>query len=225
MLFINDICIGLLSQCNWHCNYCIAFDNSKSIDEEYIFNQLYTIRNKLKTLWISGGEPGLLSESFWNRLLDSIDFNLLICTNGTFIVKGYFDKFKDRIRCMTIHTVEELTDDIHPKVLDVLRNKEYILSGKVVCNIVVHKHNCHQLRDFLTKYSDITFNMNFTDSTFTDKSGIDNYDYAIDRESAMTIVKQLGPLPNYQRFLNIVMHSLLNNNLDFVNSWSLKNIK
>ncbi|MDX1702370.1 MAG: radical SAM protein [Melioribacteraceae bacterium] len=218
-MFVNDICVGLLSQCNWNCGYCIASNNSSEIDEDSIFSELFPIRHKLKNRWISGGEPGLLSESFWSRVLMSIDFNLMICTNGTFITKGLYDKFRDRISKLMIHCVSELDKDIHPDVLKVVNEER----DKVFINIVVHKYNVDQIRDFLTRYNDISFDLNFADQTFAEQS-ISNYDYIIDRKAALTILKQLGSLPKYTLEINRVTRALLDNDYQHLNSWSIKNV-
>lgn len=220
MLFVNEICIGLLQQCNWKCDYCIVYNNSKKLDEDAIFDELYPIRHKLKYLWISGGEPGILSENFWSRLLDSIDFNIMICTNGTFIVDGLYDKFKHRVASMSIHCVSELTDEIHPKVLDVIRQE----IPNVTINIVIHKRNVSHVRDFLTKYNDILFHINYADTSFF-RSYMPKYHYAIDREAALVLFKQFGSLPKYQSHLNNITRALINNNFEYLNFWSPKNVE
>ena len=217
-MFVNDICVGILRKCNWNCKYCIVSNRNEKIDEDAIFEELYPIRNKLKYLWISGGEPGLLSEQFWSKLVDSIDFNLKICTNGTFIINGLYDKFRVRINQLAIHSVSELTQDIHPKVLELVRKR----IPNITFNIVVHKYNVSYVKDFLTKYNDIIFTINFTDETF-DRSNVPDYEYVIDREAALILVNQLSSLPNYQTYLNYVVRLLMNKNYDNLNPWSPKN--
>ena len=217
-MFVNDICIGILRQCNWRCNYCIASSNELSIDEDAIFEELYPIRNKLETLWISGGEPGLLSKSFWSRLLDSINFNLRICTNGTFVTNGLYEYFEDRINAMMIHCVQELDIDIDPKVLKLVREN----SHKISVNVVIHRLNVKRVREFFEKYYDIVFDINFADETFADLYS-KNYDYCIDREAAKEIVKQLGPLPKYSVHLSRMTKALIDDNYRFLNPWSNKN--
>jgi organic radical activating enzyme len=215
-MFINDICIGVLTKCNWSCKYCIA-SNSNPIDEDVIYDKLYPVRHKLRTLWVSGGEPGLLSEKFWSKLLDSIDFNLRICTNGTFISNGLYDKFKNRIIEVVVHCVRELDDDIDETVLDAIRT-----DSKIRVNIVVHKYNTSLVKEFLLKYSDIKFEINFTDITFAKLTDA-NYMYAIDREAALAIVKQLGSLPAYVGKLNNIMRALVVDDFTYLNRWSDKN--
>ena len=101
-MFVNSVCIAFLTQCNWRCKYCIASNNSIPIDEDAIYSKLYPIRHKLEKLWISGGEPGLLSDDFWSKLLESINFKLKVCTNGTFITRGHYVKYRDRISNLMI---------------------------------------------------------------------------------------------------------------------------
>ena len=220
-MFVNDICIGLLQQCNWNCRYCIASKNVEAIDEVAIFKELFPIRHKLEKLWISGGEPGLLSETFWHKLYSSIDFSLKICTNGTFITNGLYDIFKNRVHSLAIHCVNELDQDIDKRLIQAVKEDK---THKIILNIVVHRHNTHMIKDFLTKYKDLGhIHINFTDQTFADITDKD-YDYVIDRKAAENIVKQLGSFPGYNFLVAFIVKGLINNKYDNLNPWSPKNI-
>lgn len=222
-IFINDICVGLHSKCNWNCVYCVAHWTDATIDEDRILSQLLPIKNKLETLWISGGEPGLLSAHFWDRLFYETKFPLSICTNGTFIVREFVDKFRNNIRRVMLHCVEELDQNITPRRLDFIMNDPI---DKEV-NIVVHKGNVEILGEFLSKYECIDFNLNFADQTFAEINRNHNksYPYALDRESIISIIKQLTKFKKYGKYTSHLTNRLIKNNFKHLNSWSYKNLE
>lgn len=220
-LFVNEICIGLHSKCNWNCKYCVARWDDAEIDEVEIIDKLYPIRNKLKKLWLSGGEPGLLSVPFWDYLFYITPSSLKICTNGTFIIRGYTERYKLMINQIMIHCVEELDQDIHPKVLDFIRTSNI---SKIV-NVVLHKHNVHLLSSFLNKYKDIEIDLNFADQTFTSINAQYNkqYDYALDKESIIEIIKQLSNFKGYNQYTSFLTKKIIQNDFICLNPWSNKN--
>jgi len=220
-IFINNICIGLLSNCNWNCKYCIARDNSKQIDEELILKQIIPIKNKLKTLWLSGGEPGILSTNFWDRLFSLTNYKLSICTNGTFILNGFTDRYKSKIKCIMIHCVKELDHDIHSSTLDFIKNSKI----KKVVNIVIHKQNTHLIRSFLKKYSDIKFDINFTDETFMKYRKDIGYQYVIDKNASIEILHQLSGFGKYYRHSSMIAKCIIKNNFKYLNAWASENKK
>ena len=219
-LYVNDICIGLHSKCNWNCSYCIARDPKAIIDEDDIFNQIVPIKNRLGKLELSGGEPGLLSENFWNKLFNLTDHKLAICTNGTFIHNDYHIKFKNKIRSILVHCVPELDQDIHPKILQLKKEK---VPYKLSFSIVVHNKNIHLLDAFLNKYSNIQFNLFFTDATFKPFHHNELYNYNIQPESGMELFKILANKSKYSQYTNILMKAILSKNFKYLNSWSAKN--
>lgn len=221
-MFVNDLCVGILPQCNWCCDYCIAYNNKNKIDEDKIFKELYPIRNKLKNLWLSGGEPGLLSEKFWEKLLKSIDFNLKICTNGTFISNGLYDSFEKRINNVMIHCVRELNDEINPIVLSTyIKNNQ-----KMDINIVIHKYNVDKINFFLKKYKEIDFTLHFADKSFQNFISTE-YDYCIDKKSAIKLINELKNIKNIKNKIHIdrLTKSIIKNNFNNLNIWSYKNIE
>ena len=221
-LFINDICIGLHSKCNWSCKYCVARWTDAEIDEDRIITQLLQIKDKLETLWISGGEPGLLSVQFWDYLFYEIKTPLSICTNGTFILRGYYDRYKSKIRRIMLHCVEEIDQDIHPKLLDFIRNSNV----EKLVNFVVHKENVHLIKSFLDKYPDIKFDINFADQTFYEinKKYKKDYEFALDRESVLKVITQLSKFRSYGRYTTFLTKMLIRNDFSCLNPWSRKNL-
>jgi len=215
-LYVNEFCIGLHSQCNWSCPYCIAKNNNIPYTEADILEQIEPIKHMLGNVFLSGGEPGILSESFWSKLFEMSTFKLSICTNGTFVLQDYHEKFSEFIREIIIHCVQELTDDIHPKILKLIRS---LAPYKIVPNIVVHDQNADHLDEFLERYPDIEFSIFFTDGSFETFHSTEPYRYAIQRESAVVIMKALKQR-KYEKYLNKITLAIIKNDFKYLNDWS-----
>jgi MoaA/NifB/PqqE/SkfB family radical SAM enzyme len=196
------------------------WDNAK-IDEAKIIEELIPIKNKLRTLWLSGGEPGLLSVEFWDYLFYITPSSLKICTNGTFIIRGYAERFKIMINQIMIHCVEELDQEIHPIVLNFIRTSNI---SKIV-NVVLHRHNVHLLSSFLNKYKDIRIDLNFADQTFANINKQYNkpYDYSLDKKSIISIISQLSKFDNYGQYTSFLTKKIIQNDYVHLNPWSNKN--
>jgi organic radical activating enzyme len=220
-LYVNDICIGLHSKCNWRCKYCVARWNNSVIDEVKIIDEVLLIKDKLKTLWLSGGEPGLLSEQFWDRLFYESEYPLSICTNGTFITRGFAKKYKSKIFRLMIHCVEEIDQEIDPSILTFI--KETKISKTV--NFVIHKTNPYLIKNFLNKYSNLKFEFNFADQSFVDinRNYKKEYDYGLDKESIIEVIKQLSNFKNYGKYSSFLTRKLIQNDFTNLNVWSNKN--
>lgn len=220
-LYVNDLCIGLHSKCNWKCKYCVARWDKSEIDEVKILNELIPFKDKLNKLWLSGGEPGLLSVQFWDYLFYESNYPLSICTNGTFITRGYANRYKSKICRLMIHCVEELDQIINPHVLKFIQ----ISPISKIVNIVIHKNNTHLLHHFLSEYSNIQFELNFADQSFVE---INNqyqkkYDCVMDRDAVIETITQLGKFKNYSRYTNFLTKKLIQNDFKHLNPWSNKN--
>lgn len=217
-LYVNDLCIGLLRTCNWRCKYCTARADVP-IDEEQILRDVYPHRHRTSRVWLSGGEPGLLSENFWEEFIRIVDLPLHICTNGTFIKRDLHKKFDRHIAEYMIHCVPDLDEEIDPKVLEFLRND---LKAKV--NVVVHRYNTHLLAEFLKKYPDLIFEINFTDTTFINDVNSETYDYFHTEESLRETIKQLMLTRNHTRdFVNHLVRCLIRKDFKNLNVWSPEN--
>lgn len=219
-LYVNEFCIGLHSHCNWNCPYCIAKNNELPLDEDEILEEIYKIRHLLKSVYLSGGEPGILSDYFWDKIFEMTDDKLAICTNGTFIHKDFHLKYFNKIREIIVHCVQELNQNIHPKILDFIRN---FPRHTDVANIVVHRQNSHLLYEFLKKYKDIHFSIFFTDSSFVPFHTTEEYNYPIDAESCMEIFKVLVKIGGYSNLTSNLMKALIKNDFRFLNGWSKMN--
>jgi len=219
-LYVNEFCIGLHNVCNWKCPYCIARDPNGAYNENEILNEIKKIKYKLKHVFLSGGEPGLLSDDFWYKLFHMTDYKLAICTNGTFIKKNFHVKYEKHIREIIIHCVSELDQEIDKKILHFIEDNH---NYNVVTNIVLHNKNSHLLYNFLKKYPNINFSLFFTDSTFTPFHFEGKYDYPIQYKSCMEIFKALGKIGGYSNYTNRLIKCIINNNYTHLNSWSHMN--
>jgi uncharacterized Fe-S cluster-containing radical SAM superfamily protein len=174
------------------------------------------MKDKLKTLWLSGGEPGILSDNFWNKLFNLTEYKLKICTNGTFILNGFADKYESKINAITIHCVEELDQDINPIVLNFIKTTKI----KLQVNVVIHRYNAHLIKSFLQKYNDINIVFNFSDESFCK---IPDYKYYINKDAAIEIIKQLSGFKHYGIYTTRLAKCIIKNNFKYINPWSIKN--
>lgn len=217
-LYVNQFCIGLHSSCNWNCEYCIAKDQYKPLDENEILSQIEPIKEVLGTVFLSGGEPGLLSADFWEKLFNMTHHNLAICTNGTFLLRGHYSRWKHRIRQVIVHCVKEIDGPINPDILNFIYKED-----KVQPNIVLHRHNTQYLRDFLTVYKDIEFQLFFADDSFEIQHGPEEYQYAINKEAAKDIIYALRGFSHYSKYSAKLMRAVLKDDFVNINSWSHMN--
>jgi organic radical activating enzyme len=219
-LYVNEFCIGLHSFCNWNCKYCIAKNNNIEYNEDQILNEIRPIKHALKDVYLSGGEPGILSDKFWNELFQMTQYKLAICTNGTFILKNYHIKYEKYIREIFVHCVSELDEEINPIILDFISNKQ---SMKVTPNIVIHDKNHHLLHDFLKRYDNIKFDLLFTDSSFKTFHTDEPYQYAIQAEACINIFKVLSKFKKYTNYTTSLMKAIIKKDYKYLNSWSQMN--
>lgn len=217
-LYVNDLCIGLLRTCNWHCKYCTARADIP-IDEECILKEVYPHRHRTAKVWLSGGEPGLLSENFWDEFTRMVELPLRVCTNGTFIKRKLHHKFDHTVAEYMIHCVQDLDEDIDPEVLEFLRTEP-----KSKVNVVIHRYNTHLIADFLKKYPDLIFELNFTDTTFVYDYNQKTYDYFHNEESLKNAIRQLSEVKNYTRdFPHKLIKCLIKKDFKNLNAWSPEN--
>jgi hypothetical protein len=216
--FKNDLCTSILTNCNWNCEYCIAKDNSSPIDEEKIFEYVKSIQNELNYLFLSGGEPGLLSEDFWDKVFNLTNKRLLIASNGTFIKNQYLKKYAKHIKILMIHPVPELDQNIPQYILDIIPFCKYH-NVDLWFEIVIHKFNIDLLKPFLLKYPNIHFILSFTDY-FYKKNSNENYRYCIGKEEALQLIHIIKEFPEYSEKLTLLMLSILLNDFTYLNSWS-----
>jgi len=214
-LYYNNMCISLFNQCNWDCKYCTAKNNNKPYNEDTILEGLETLKDKLDKLDLTGGEPGILSAFFWERLC-KMNCKLSICTNGLFIHKNYHIKFSKCIRKIQLHCVPELDYDIHEKSLEFIRTENPF---PVLPTLVIHNKNAHLLEGFLEKYSDITFHFSFTDSLF-DRDPNWEYIYSIKKEACLEIFKVLAKTKKYSEYSERLIKSYVKNDFRYLNEWS-----
>ena len=119
-----------------------------------------------------------------------------------------------------VHVVRDLDCDIHPKILRAMK-KENVLG-----TIVLHNKNSVMLNDFLRKYSTIEFNISFTDSSFKEIHTENGYEYPIEKDSALEMIKAFG-VNNQKKFytkhIDILMKAIIKNDFKHLNGWSDRN--
>lgn len=192
--------VRVLKECNWTCSYCEYKSMGVLPDEE---NALEIFeKHKDRLTHITGGEPGLLSEKFWTHVFNYRKVGVL--TNGLFIKKGYYKQFHDRISHLYIHVTPELDIPIHPSIYKILVSGDTIVEP----SIVIHKRNTHLIKEFLTKYSEIEFNITFSGTQFYPDMGYNITEKGV----ALAIIDQLKDLPKYKHFLPKLFKAIVTDN-------------
>ena len=198
--------VRVLKECNWTCPYCEYSQNNNPPDEDSAIE----IFDKYKDVitHITGGEPGLLSTRFWDHVFNTRSVGVL--TNGLFITKGYYDKYRDKVTHLYVHATPELDIDISPKVLQLLRTND----PKVEASVVIHKRNTHLIKNFIKKYPEIEFNITMSGSQFYPDIGFN----ITDRKTALEVIEQLKDFPQYAHFIPKLIKAITSNdwNLCFI---------
>jgi len=196
----------VLEECNWKCTYCEYCDNDIHPDEDKAIAIFEKYKDRLTH--ITGGEPGLLSERFWDHVFNTRRVGVL--SNGLFIQKGYYEKYHDRLDHLYIHVTPELNNAISPSTLKVIRSKDPIVEP----SFVIHKKNIHMVRDFLNKYNDIDFNITISGAQFYPDRGYN----ITERESALKVIEQLKDFPKYNRIIGRLLKAITSDhwNLCFI---------
>lgn len=120
-----------------------------------------------------------------------------------------------------LHCVQEIDQDIDPYIVEFIKSTKISIS----VNFVIHKNNPHLIADFLNKYRDIQFEVNFADQTFAEINEEHHkaYDCLMDKDSIIETVIQLGKFKNYDRYTNFLTRKLIQNDFKYLNPWSYKN--
>jgi len=192
--------VRVFKECNWKCSYCEYAGNHILPDEDNAIEIFDKYKDKLTH--ITGGEPGLLSERFWDHVFDTRKVGVL--TNGLFIKKGYYEKYHDRITHLYVHVTPELDKDINPNTLRVLLNGDPIVEP----SIVIHKKNIHLVKDFLNKYSNLEFNITFSGTQFYPDMGYN----ITEKGTALAVIDQLKDFPQYTQFIPKLLKAITSNN-------------
>ena len=192
--------VCVLTECNWKCNYC-KYSKSNLIPDE---NKALKIFEKYKDILthISGGEPGLLSNKFWDHVFNTKKVGVI--TNGLFILKGYYKKYQDKITNIKVHATPELNKDINPNILKIIREKY----PNMETNIVIHKRNINLIKPFLKKYPDIEFKIIFSGTQVYPGFG-NNIDNKI---TVISLIDRLRELPQYSYLIPKLLKAISSNN-------------
>ena len=152
----------ITERCNRKCEYCDVptIENPKDIDIELFLKYTPIINNsKIRYITLTGGEPGLLDEETLKIIFDNISCPVNVNTNGTFIERGYYDRWKNRIKLLSYHIIEEVEHKI---------DCQYIL--------VSHKKNQDFIKRMCKQHPEIEFvirkyenKKNITDLSFDEE--------------------------------------------------------
>jgi len=196
----NFLMVRVLKECNWTCSYC-EYKSNGIIPDEGKAIEIFE-KHKDTLTHITGGEPGLLSQKFWDHVFNYKKVGVL--TNGLFIKKGYYEKYKDKLTHLYVHVTPELNVPIHPTILKVIRNKDPIVEP----SIVIHRKNTSLIKGFLKKFSDIHFNITMSGTQFYPDMGYN----ITDKDTAIAIIDQLKDFPQYNHFIPKLFKAITSDN-------------
>lgn len=120
----------LTNACNWNCSYCSRRPKFTNLKYDHILESIEYIfkyhKHHLKHFNLSGGEPGLMSDSFWKeviKLINKYDMKdqVDLYTNGLMFKHKYIiDELIDSIHLVKWHSIEsfENNSELMPVILD-----------------------------------------------------------------------------------------------------------
>jgi organic radical activating enzyme len=122
-------------KCQFNCEYCDipTIKNPKHFDPVLFLRYVDFINDHpFNFITMTGGEPGLLSEVHISLLFTHIVHPINVNTNGLFIKKGYYEKYKNKIQMLDYHIVNTTIDhELDEKGRYILvshaKNQEFIL--------------------------------------------------------------------------------------------------
>lgn len=152
--------IKVTFECNWNCYYCAENTHCR---EPIDFNLVLQNIEKYKDFRIilSGGEPGLLTETQWKSIFKIKDSKLELNTNGTFLKR--YPQFVNKFDKINYHCSEDLD---FCQTFD-FSNIEYL--------IIITDSNFHKLEAFLNKYKSINFNVIACNMNFDNYKSFKNF--------------------------------------------------
>jgi len=137
-----DLAILTTQRCNEKCEYCDVpnIKNPKDINLDIYLKYIDIIQDFYEEFSLTGGEIGLLNEDVLNVIFDALRKPVKLNTNGLFVKKGYYEKYKDKIGEMWYHIIR---DD---GVIEIEKEDlTYI--------IIKHRKNIDQVDKIVEKYN------------------------------------------------------------------------
>jgi len=146
--------LSVTFKCNWNCDYCIS--NTHSQSEKVLESVLDEIRNlpdDVKSVTISGGEPGMLSKDNLGTIISMLkerDLRIDLMTNGLFF-KNHPEFLQD-LDEIFYHVVEDLSSKKDFKLYANIMNKDnryYVL--------VAINESLKNIQYYIDNYPEIKF--------------------------------------------------------------------
>jgi len=152
---IHSVVLKILSKCNWNCKYC---DNTSNmivpINEVIYYINILQKYNPDINISISGGEPGLLSKEYLADIFNASNNPVEVATNGLFLKNNYHKIFKDKIKNISYHVIEDIDDNLKVNIIKI----NNIESNNI---LVIHKLNYKKALPFLLNNPNFIFDLKF----------------------------------------------------------------
>lgn len=133
------LAIFTTQRCNEKCEYCDipTIQNPKDMDLDIYLRYIDIAQKYYSNIDLTGGEIGLLDEKTLDIVFDKLKTPVKVNTNGKFVEKGYYDKYKDKISLLWYHIVREGITEV---------------DGSVKYIIVKHNQNEEEVKNLLNRY-------------------------------------------------------------------------
>jgi len=205
---MSSFCFIVTQKCNWNCSYCEfpKISDPKETTVEILSRHLPYIKNVMNRLGnlvvfsdISGGEVGLLPLDTLRYFFQTLDYPMVVSTNGKFMENGYhLDKIlRPYIKGLWYH--------VHPepgkfKVSYNYQDDEILINKGIVHN------NINDIIDFINLNRNIEFG--YIELEFDiDKKMKPNYEMYLD------LYNRIKDLPNVTNDARHIIHQRLNEKL------------
>jgi len=124
--------LSVTFKCNWNCDYCISYTHAQPEKTfETVLEEINNLPDSIKSVTISGGEPGILSKDRLSIIIDNLkekNLKIDLMTNGLFFENH--PEFIQDIDEIFYHVVEDLSTKKDFKLYSDIMNKDnryYIL--------------------------------------------------------------------------------------------------
>lgn len=142
------LAIFVTQRCNEVCEYCDipTITSPKDVNLDCYLKYIDIAQDYHYHIDLTGGEIGLLDETTLDTIFRKLKRPAKVNTNGLFVERGYYDKYKDKISMLWYHIVREGIRELQDE--------------KVKYIIVRHKENEQEVQHLLNRYKHLDTTVN-----------------------------------------------------------------
>jgi organic radical activating enzyme len=189
---MTDYCLPVTYKCNWKCDYCIVDTHNQPDITDKKLDLLISEIPRGSEVNISGGEPGLLSLTKINEILQKLKNKdchpISVMTNGLFLDR-YYNEMYDIIDEFNYHCSEDFIKD------PVIYNDP---DSKINYLAVVTDNNLIHLDKFMSTYKGDNLLL-IKDKSLSILSGMKiymKYKHILDKKSITNLLEDIKTVDN-----------------------------